>query len=95
MFDGLLPEIGSFISALKLHVDDTSDTKAKQAFHSAWKLLGDYRIKILCYGTDKEIRLYEELIKAIETGSGADYPNKNNSLVDLVRKNLRSELGIT
>jgi hypothetical protein len=94
MFDKLLPEIGNFVTAVKLYNENMQNVDAEQAANSAWKQLGDHRIKILCYGTEEEINIYEEFISIVERRESTSYADANNKLVDLVRKNFRTELGI-
>ncbi len=94
MFDGLLPAIGKFIAALKLYNGDNENANAVQACQTAFELPGDYRIKMLCYGTSEELKIYEEFIDVIDRRNMDVYADKNNTLVELVRKNLRAELGI-
>ena len=94
MFDGLLPEISHFITAIKLYNEDNGNEKATRDAQIAFDSLGDYRIKMFCYGTDNERKIYEELIETINSKNMKEYADKNNRLVDLVRKNLRAELGI-
>ncbi len=94
MFDGFLPAIDTFIAAVKLYNEDNSNTNAVQAYQKALKLLGDYRTKMLCYGTDEERNIYEEFIAAINERNIGALRDKHSRLVDLARKNLRAELGI-
>ncbi|MGO9484401.1 MAG: hypothetical protein ACLPX9_07435 [Rhodomicrobium sp.] len=94
MFDGLLPAISTFIAAVKLYNGDERNTNAVQECQKALELLGDYHTKMLCYGTDGERHILEEFLDAINKRNISALPDKNSRLVDLVRKNLRAELGI-
>ncbi len=94
MFDSLLPEISKFVDALHQYNGDESDTKAVQACQEAFYSLGSYRVKMLCYGTDEEQRVYEEYIHTIDQRKLDVLAQRNKTLVDLILKNLRLELGI-
>ena len=93
MFDGLLPEISKFVTAANLNDDGEANAKTAR-LQGAIDRFGDYRIKMLCYGTDEERHAYEEFIDTIEKRNMTLLIKKNKILVDLVRKNLRAELGI-
>jgi hypothetical protein len=94
MFDGLLPEISKFIDALKQYNGDDSNTEAVQACQEACEKLGSYRVKMLCYGTDEERHVYEEYVDCINQRRIEVLEERNKTLVDLIRKNLRTELAI-
>jgi hypothetical protein len=94
MFDGLLPlmvQLSEVLQRLNIHPED-QDAIAQA--NVTCKLLGDYRVKMLCYATDEERNAYEEVVDAINKKDQATFPKRHNKLVDLARKNLRNELGI-
>lgn len=94
MFDALLPEISRFVDALFRYGGDESNKEAIQACQDAFNKLGSYRVKMLCYGTGEEQRVYEEFIDAVDKRKMDVLADKNRNLVDLVKKNLRKELDI-
>ncbi len=94
MFDGLLPELANFVTGLRRWEVNKENEAAQQMCLEAFNALGTYRIKMICYGTNEERVLYESLIDAIEKRDIINFPETNNALVDLVKQNLRKELGI-
>jgi hypothetical protein len=94
MFETLLPEISRFVDAVRQFGGNESNAEAVRACQDAINKLGSYRVKMLCYGTNEEQRVYEEFIDAIENHRMDVLSERNERLVNLVRKNLRSELGI-
>jgi hypothetical protein len=95
LFDSLLPEIANFVTSLKRMEEPSRKADATAACLKAFELLGDYRVKIHLYGTEEEQRRYEEFIGAIDKRDVKIFSEKNNSLADLMIKNLRAELDIS
>lgn len=92
MFDAILPDIAKFVIAITEYNKDNYSKKAAEACEEACIVLGVHRIKMLCYGTDKEQKAYEEYVNAINERNLKLLKEKNNTLVELVRLNLRREL---
>ena len=94
LFDGLIPAIADFLSALNNLEKNKSDPESNSKATAAVMVLWDYRIKMLCYGTTEECKLFNKLKDEIENRNPAGVVLANNAFVDLVLINLRKELNI-
>ena len=93
MFDGLLPEISKFVTACSLNNEDQLEIKTAR-LQEGIDQFRIYRVKLLCYGMIEEQQAFEEFVDAIDNKDIDLLRGKNKILVNLIKKNLRAEVGL-
>lgn len=94
MFDGLLPTMAQLSEALSILNKSPEDRNALALANSALKSLGDFRVKMLCYGTTAEKRVFEEFVETVNKKDMISLGARHNTLVGLATQSLRKELDI-